>query len=313
MKKIAVFSLVIACLGLLSISALAAKSKQIGVVFSALGNPVFVFMREKMEAKIKELGYEPIILDSREKSEEEFEHVESLIAKGVAGICILPVNDVAVFNAVKMANTAGIPIVGWNRYADPKGKGEFVTQVVTDNRTGAVEAGKYAVALLKEVADPKIVLLRGTAGIDADVDRSEGFKTGIKGTALEKAIVAEERADFERVKGYNVMEKIIQKTPQIDLVYAMNDEMALGAYQALKAVGLTNVKIIGFDGAQGYVQEIVNGNVTATVAQQFALLGTSAVEYAVKAAEGTLGQVDKVIYVGTELITPENAKGYVFK
>ena len=315
MKKFIIGSLVIALVVALSLPVLAADSpkKQVGVVFTSLNNPVFVFMKEKMEAKIKELGYEAVILDSQEKSEEELKNVENLISKKVVAICVLPVNNVAVINAVKKANDAGIPIVGWNRYADLQGKAKFVTQVVTDNKTGAVAAGKYAVELLKDVKDPKVVLLRGLTGIDADVDRSAGFKEGIKGTPLEKAIIAEQAADFERLKGNSVMENIIQAHKKIDLVYAMNDEMALGAYQAIKAANLKNVKIIGYDGAEGYVKEIEKGNVTATVAQKFALLATSAAEYAIKAAEGKLDKVQDVIYIETEMVTPENAKGYVFK
>lgn len=287
--------------------------KQIGVVFTSLNNPVFAFMKEKMEAKIKELGYEPVILDSQEKAEVEMQNVENLISKKVAGICLLAVNSDAALKTIKKANDAGIPIVGWNRFVDTKGQCEYVTQVVTDNVPGAVEAGKLAVKLLKDIAAPKIVMLRGLSGIDADIDRSEGFRQGIKGTPLENAVVAEKAADFERQKGYSVMADILQAQPKIDLVYAMNDEMAIGAYQAIKEAGRTGIKIIGYDGAKGCVEMIKNGEITATVAQKFATLGTSAVDYVVKAAEGKAKGVEKVIYIGTEMVTAENAANYEFK
>lgn len=292
----------------------AGESKgEIGVVFTSLNNPVFAFMKEKMEARIIELGYTPVILDSQENAETELQNVENLISKGVKGICILPVNADAAINSVKKANEAGIPIVGWNRVIDTKGEATFASQVVTDNVPGAVEAGKLAVELLKDVEDPKVVILRGLSGIDADADRSSGFRDGIKGTALENAVVSEKAADFERQKGYTVMADIIQAQPKIDLVYALNDEMAIGAFQALKEAGMTDVKIIGYDGAEGCVEMIAKGEITATVAQQFATLGTKAVESVIAAAEDPNVELEPVVKIGTEMVTIDNAKGYVFK
>lgn len=310
MKRI--IALAIACT-LAPSTGLAQAKKQIGIVFTSLNNPVFAFMKEEMETKARALGYEPIVLDSQERAEVELQNVENLISKKVAAICVLPVNADAAINTVKRANEAKIPIVGWNRVIDTKGQAEFVTQVVTDNVPGAVEAGKLAVKLLAGVKSPKVVLLRGLSGIDADIDRTKGFKEGIKGTPLEKAIVAEKAADFERQKGYSVMSDILQAHPKVDLVYAVNDEMAIGAYQAIKESGQKGVKVIGYDGAKGYVEMIKNGEVTATVAQMFATLGTEAVRHAIEAAEGKGQGVKKVIMVGTEMITPENAASYVFK
>ncbi len=291
----------------------ASGNKQIGIVFTSLNNPVFVLMKEKMTEKALEMGYTPIVLDSQEQSEQELRNVEDLISKNVSAICILPVNNEAVINAIKKCNDANIPVVSWNRFVDDQGKCKFEAQVVTDNVTGAVEAGKYAAKLLEGVTDPKVVILRGLTGIDADLERADGFKEGIKGTALENAIVAEQAADFERQKGNTVMENIIQANPKIDLVYALNDEMALGAMQALKGANLTDVKIIGYDGSEDCVAEIKKGTITATVAQMFGTLGSSAVEYAVNAAEGTGSANGEVIYIGTEMVTPENAQTYEFK
>ncbi|MDR1511026.1 MAG: sugar ABC transporter substrate-binding protein [Synergistaceae bacterium] len=286
---------------------------EIGIVFTSLNNPVFAFMKDKMEAKVKELGYTPVTLDSQEKSDVELQNVQNLVSKKVAAICILPVNADSAINTVKTANDAGIPVVGWNRVIDTKDKCKFVTQVVTDNKTGAIEAGKLAVKLLANTKNPEIAILRGTPGIDADIDRSEGFYEGIKGTPLEKTIVAEQAAEFERQKGFAVTQNILQAHPDVNLIYALNDEMALGALQALQVANKTGVFIIGYDGSEECVAEIANGKVTATVAQQFANLGTSAVEWAVKATEGSAGSVEPVIAIGTEMVTAENAKGYVFK
>ncbi len=315
MKKLSLVFIVVLMAAILfgSVSAANEEPKEIGIVFTSLNNPVFAFMKEKMEEKAIELGYKPIVLDSQESAEVELQNVESLISKNVVGICLLAVNSDAAINSVRAANEAGIPIVGWNRVVDTQGRAEYATQIVTDNVPGAVEAGKLAVELLKDIEEPKIAMLRGLSGIDADLDRSEGFREGIKGTVLENSIVAEKAADFERQKGYTVMANILQAHPDIDLIYALNDEMAIGAYQAVKEAGLTDIKIVGYDGAGGCVDMIKKGQITATVGQMFATLGTEAVASVVKAYEDPDAKLEPVVYIGTELITAENAEGYVFK
>lgn len=171
----------------------------------------------------------------------------------------------------------------------------------------------YAVQLLKDVKNPKIVILRGTSGVDADKQRYDGFIQGIKGTALENAVIAQVNRQFDTQTGFTVMQNVIQAQPKIDLVYAENDTMALGALQALEAANRKDVKIIGYDGSTECVQKIAEGKITATVAQKFKALGTTAVDWAAKAAEGKAGDAPATISIGTELVTSENAKGYVFK
>ena len=291
----------------------ASGSKEIGIVFTDLNNPVFVAMKEAMEAKAKELGYTTTVLNSQDNSDTELQNVQNLVSKKVAAICLLPNDANSAINTVKVANDANIPIVGFNRVIDTKDQCKFVTQDVTDNVTGAVDAGKYAVELLKDVKDPKIVILRGTSGVDADKQRYEGFMQGIKGSPLENAVVAQVNGQFDTQTGFSVMQNVIQAQPKIDLVYAENDTMALGALQALEAANKKDVKIIGYDGSTECVQKIVEGKITATVAQKFKSLGTTAVDWAVKAAEGKANDAPPTISIGTELVTPENAKGYVFQ
>lgn len=296
-----------------SAAASSSASKEIGIVFTDLNNPVFVDMKNAMEEKAKELGYTTTVLNSQDNSDTELQNVQNLVSKKVAAICLLPNDANSAINTVKVANDANIPIVGFNRVIDTKDQCKFVTQDVTDNVSGAVEAGKYAVQLLKDVKDPKIVILRGTSGVDADKQRYDGFVQGIKGTALEGAIIAQVNGQFDTQTGFTVMQNVIQAQPKIDLVYAENDTMALGALQALEAANRKNVKIIGYDGSSECVQKISEGKITATVAQKFKALGTTAVEWAAKAAEGKAADAPATISIDTELVTAENAKGYVFK
>ena len=116
-----------------------------------------------------------------------------------------------------------------------------------------------------------IVELQGIPGASATIDRGSGFHNVVDGKADVK-VVASQAADFDRTKGLNVMENIIQSTPDFDAVFAHNDEMALGAVKALKAVN-KKVIVVGFDGTDDAKTAIDNDEMNATVAQQPSLMG----------------------------------------
>lgn len=289
-------------------------SKEIGVVFPDLNNPVFVVMKNAIEAKAKELGYTATILNSEGSSETELQNVQNLVSKKVAAILMLSNDANTSVNSAKVANKANIPVVAFNRpINNAAGEAKFVTQVITDNVKGGETAGKLAVELLKDVKEPKIAILRGTLGVASDKERYEGFKKAIQGTPLEKAIVAEQSGNYNTQEGFTTMQNILQANPKLDLVYSENDTMAIGAMSALEGAKMTGVKIIGFDGSAECIGYIVEGRITATMAQKFKTMGSTAVEWAVKAIEGKADGAPAIQLIDTELVTSENAKGFVAK
>jgi ribose transport system substrate-binding protein len=144
----------------------------------------------------------------------------------------------------------------------------------------------------------KIVELQGIPGASATRERGEGFHKVVDGKANVK-VIASQAADFDRTKGLTVMENIIQAQPEFDAVFAHNDEMALGAVKALKTAN-KNVIVVGFDGNQDAKDAIQKGDMSATVAQQPGLMGSTSVENAVKVAKGET--IDKTIPVELELV-----------
>lgn len=122
------------------------------------------------------------------------------------------------------------------------------------------------------------------------VDRGEGFNQAIADADVE--IVASQPADFDRSKGLTVMENILQANPEIDAVFAHNDEMALGALQAIEASG-RDIIVVGFDATDDAVKAVEDGLLAATVAQKLVLIGKLAVETAVKQLNGEA--VDEVV------------------
>ena len=269
------------------------EAKKIGLVLSTLNNPFFVSLKEGAEAKAKELGYELVVLDSQDDPAKEMSNVEDLITKNVAVILINPTDSDAVGNAVKAANGKNIPVITLDRGAN---SGDVVAHIASDNVAGGKMAGNYIIEQLG--GKGKVVELEGIAGTSAARDRGQGFNDAIKASSIE--VVAKQTADFDRTKGLSVMENILQAQPEINAVFAHNDEMALGALQAIKASG-RDIKIVGFDATDDAVKAVEAGDLAATVAQQPALIGSLGVENAVKVIKGET--VEKSIPVDLKLVT----------
>ncbi|QCX33194.1 ribose ABC transporter substrate-binding protein RbsB [Caloramator sp. E03] len=268
-------------------------SKKIGMVISTLNNPFFVTMKEGAEKKAKELGYEVIVLDSQNDASKERSNVEDLVQQGIAVLVINPTDSDAVANSISVAKDKNIPVITVDRAANGV---DVACHIASDNVAGGKLAGEFILETLGGKA--KIVELQGIPGASATRDRGKGFHEAVDGKEGVK-VVASQAADFDRQKGLNVMENIIQATPDFDAVFAHNDEMALGAVKALTAANKKAV-VVGFDGTADAVTAVQNGEMAATIAQQPDLMGSYAVENAVKLIKGE--SVEKQIPVALKVI-----------
>ncbi|MBU5486541.1 ribose ABC transporter substrate-binding protein RbsB [Clostridium sp. MSJ-11] len=267
------------------------ESKKIGMVISTLNNPFFVTMKEGAEKKAKELGYELIVLDSRNDGATERSNVEDLIQKGAKVIIVNPTDSDAVGNAIKVANDSKIPVVTVDRNAN---SGEVASHIASDNVAGGKLAAEFIIEKLGEKGN--VVEIQGLPGTSAARDRGKGFHDGLSGKDGVK-VVASQPADFDRQKGLSVMENIIQAHPDFQAVFCHNDEMALGAAKAL--IG-KEVIVVGFDGNDDAVKAVESGEIAATIAQQPDLMGSISIENAVKILKGE--NVEKEIPVELKLI-----------
>lgn len=270
------------------------ETKKIGLVVSTLNNPFFVTLKEGAEKKAKEMGYELIVLDSQNDPSKDISNVEDLITKGVSVILLNPTDSDAVANAVKAANAAKIPVVTLDRAANG---GDVVAHVASDNIAGGKMAADFVIEKLG--AKGSVVELQGIAGTSAARDRGKGFNDQIA-TGKDIKIVASQPADFDRTKGMNVMENILQAQPEINAVFAHNDEMALGAQKAVEA-SKRDIIIVGFDAVDDAVKAVEEGKMAATVAQQPELIGSIGIETADKVIKNE--KVEKSIPVELKLIT----------
>lgn len=273
MKKFLLLILAVICVGL-PVFAGGQKEKDdtvsVGLVLSTLNNPFFVALKDGAESKAQELGFSLVVLDSQNDSAKEIANVEDLIVRGVDAILINPADSDAVGNAIKKANQEDIPVITLDRGAD---SGEVVTHIASDNVAGGVMAGEFILDILN--GSGKVVELEGIPGTSAARDRGKGFNEALKGSDV--TVVARQTADFDRTKGLNVMENILQGQPEIDAVFAHNDEMALGALKAVEGSG-RDILVVGFDATDDAVKSVEAGTMAATVAQQPALIGSLGVE-----------------------------------
>ncbi|MFD0048969.1 ribose ABC transporter substrate-binding protein RbsB [Actinomycetes bacterium NPDC127524] len=268
------------------------KDVKIGLSVSTLNNPFFVDLKNGVIKEAKALGMQVKVVDAQNDSAKQVSDVEDLIQQGSDILLINPTDSAAISAAVQSANNIGIPVITLDRSAD---KGKVKTLVASDNIKGGEMAGKYLVEKLGKNA--KVAELEGVPGASATRERGKGFHN-IADKNLK--VTAKQSADFDRTKGLNVMENLIQAHPDIKAVFAHNDEMALGAIEAINSSG-KNIMVIGFDGNEDALNSIKAGKMEATVAQQPVLIG----QLAVKAGRDVLKgkKVEKMIPAPLKLVT----------
>jgi ribose transport system substrate-binding protein len=265
---------------------------KIGLSVSTLNNPFFVSLRDAIVADAEAKGYEIIVVNAQDDAATEISGIEDLIQQNVDVLLVNPTDSAAVSSAVQSANNAGIPVITIDRSAD---KGEVETLITSDNVAGGEMAADYILENIGE--DAKVAEIEGIAGASATRERGEGFHQ-IADDHLQ--IVASQPADFDRTKGLTVMENTLQGNGDIQAVFAHNDEMALGALEAIKAAG-KDIVVIGFDGVEDAIASVEAGELTATIAQQPDLMGQEAVSAVEKVLDGE--KLEEVIKVPLELKT----------
>jgi len=261
-------------LSLTTVATVGQDKPKIGIFVSTINNPYFVTMAEGAKAAAADFGADITVFDGQNDPAIQTKQVEDAIAKGYDAILLNPTNQDALVPAVKEANEAGIPVFSVDR--DVTG-GKRVCYIGTSNVLAAEEGAVSflgSLALANKGVPWKIVVLEGIPGASAAVERETGFKKVIN--PLVEAgvvkIIADQTAQFDRATGLKVMEDILATTTDIDGIIAANDEMALGALQALKAAGVKvgspdGVIIMGFDAIDDAVTAVKNGEFIGTVAQ----------------------------------------------
>lgn len=271
-------------------------NNSIGLSVSTQNNPFFVTLVEGAEAAAQELGVKLTVVDAGDDVTKQASDIEDLVSKQVGVLIVNPVDSDAVSSAVSSAVSRGVKVISVDRAVNGV---EIDCQIASDNVAGAEMATQYIVDTLGEGI--KVAELQGTVGASAAIDRGQGFHN----VADEKLdVVSSQPANFDRTEGMSVMENMLQSNGDIQAVFAANDEMALGAVEAISGAG-KDIMVVGFDATDDAIEAIKAGRMDATIAQQPDLIGKTAVEQAVKLINGKT--IDKAIPVEVTLITKDNA------
>jgi ABC-type sugar transport system substrate-binding protein len=279
--------------------------RRVAVVVSTLNNPWFVVLAEAAKERAEELGYDAEIFDSENDPAKESAHYDNIVASGYDAILFNPTDADGSIANVRKAAAANIPVFSMDR--EINATDAAVSQIISDNYSGAVAVGRYFVEQVGETG--KYAELLGLVGDNNTWNRSKGFHSVVdRYPGLQ--MVAQQSADFDRAKALEVFESILQANSDIDAVFAGNDAMAMGAYQALVAAGKTDsVKVFGFDGADDVVRLIAEGRIAATAMQFPKVMARTAAESADEYLEGKRDFPQKVP-VPVELVTPDNVESF---
>ncbi len=297
LKKILSLSLVtFLTIGLFTSCSDKTNNKKIGLVLSTLNNPFFVSMKDGAERESKKLGYDLIVLDSQNDPVKERSNIEDLIQLDIVALLINPTDSDAVVKAIEVANQSNIPVITLDRQSNG---GEVTTHIASDNIKGGAMAGEFVLEKFGTTQNVNIVEIQGIQGASATRDRGAGFHSVLDDKS-NVTFISSQAADFDRQKGLSVMENIIQGNKDIQVVFAHNDEMALGAAKAIMANNI-DATVIGFDGGDDALDAIENGEMQATVAQQPDLIGELGVQIAQKIDNNQT--VDKEIAADLKIVS----------
>jgi ABC-type sugar transport system substrate-binding protein len=243
-------------------------SYKVGFAQTESNNPWRIAQTKSMQDEAKKRGWQLVYTDAAGSAAKQVADVNSMIAQGVDAIFLAPREEKPLIPAVMAAKRAGIPVILLDRSVDPslaEAGRDYVTFIGSD----FIEEGRRAGEWLAKTTGgkAKIIELQGTTGSSPANDRAKGFADAIQAHS-EMEVVASQSGDFARDKGRQVAETLLQAHPDATVIYAHNDEMAVGAIAAVEAAGKVpgkDITIVSIDGTRDALQAIIDGKMGATV------------------------------------------------
>ena len=287
----------------MNVGAMAADKVEILTSVPGLTFPFFVHMINAMKAAVEAQGGVPIESDGQVSSPKQTADIEAAIARGVKGIIISPNEVDAMAPAIQQAVEAGIPVVTVDRrVASVEG---ILAHVGADNVKGGEAQGNLIVAKFPKGAT--IINLQGQSGASPAIDRNKGLHNVLDPLGAKYKIVFEQTAGFDRSKGLSVTEAALagMKDPP-NVIVAANDDMALGAMEAVKARGLTGIAIIGFDALPEALAQVRDGGLTATIEQFPGKQSATGVQILMDFIKNGTKPANKLILLTPVAITKDN-------
>ena len=250
----------------------AAAPKKIVLGFSQIGaeSEWRTANTESIKAAAKEAGIELKFSDAQQKEENQLKAIRGFIAQKVDVIAFSPVVESGWETVLKEAKAAKIPVILSDRAVDVKDQSLWVSFMGSDFVEEGRRAGNWLVGDLAKkgmTGDIDIVELQGTVGSAPAIDRKKGFEE-ILAKHPNLKITRSQTGDFTRAKGKEVMEAFLKADKNIQVLFAHNDDMAIGAIQAIEDAGLKpgkDITIVSIDGVKGAFEAMIAGKLNCSV------------------------------------------------
>lgn len=236
------------------------KPKVIGVALASDLNPFYIAMKRGIQERAKELGVDVVFVTANEDVAKQVDGIQDLVARKVDGILASPIDSVAVASAYAAAAKAGIPVISIARHANTPAQSAFVS--MDEPKIGADTANWIA----KRIGGKgKIAMITGPAGAETFRAIAGGFDTALKAYPG-ITVVYRKDAALTREMGLKLAEDALVAHPDLVAIYAANDELALGAAQAVSAAGKKDqVVITGMNGIPPAIKAVQSGSLGMTV------------------------------------------------
>jgi ABC-type sugar transport system substrate-binding protein len=288
--------------------AASAARPRVGVSYQALRFPFVAALQRAAQARAAQLGVELVEADAGNDVATELANVESLLRQDIDCLAFEATSLDASSASIEAANRAGVPVVQFNGKANG---GSSVTFVGSEQSESGDLLGQWLAARLRSSGKERLsgLYLRGLAGQVTDTARSEALRERLaRESASERIELIEQFADYDRAKGQAVTESLLAAHPGADFIVANNDDMILGALEAVEARGPgARIALAGVDGLPETLARIAEGRIAATVFQDPEAQGAGAVQ---ACADHLAGEpLPAQILIPFELVDATNVAG----
>ncbi len=281
------------------------KKLEICVVHNNADHPSITAIVQGMDDEAKIYNANVTYFDPAFDPQKQAAMIEDCIARQSDVIVVNAVDPTAVIAPIQKANEAGIPVITQNADVAPEGKQYTATFVGSQSYDQGLAVGKMMAAKLGD-KPANVIFLGGKPGQTDYVNRVQGAKDAWAAAGVSYTILADQPAEWSKDKALSVMQDLLTRNPTgIDAVYAVDDPMAMGALEAIKAAGREKeIAVYGTNGNTDACQAIKNGDMAGTALQMSYLVGVYTVRAAYDVHQGRL--VPESILAPTAPVTPEN-------
>jgi inositol transport system substrate-binding protein len=306
MKKITLMFVALSCIT----TSVMAKDLRIGVAMATYDDNFLTLLRTAIERRGGELGVDLQVEDGKNEVGVQFNQIQNFVASGVDGIVVSPVDTDATLSISDAAEEAGIPLVYVNRQP-------INLDMLPDNQafiaSNEVDSGTLQTKEVCRLLGGKgnVLILQGSLTDQTGIQRTQDIHDVIATPECSGLKVVDQQVgNWQRIQGNDIMTNWLSAGLKFDAVIANNDEMAIGAIQAMRSAGIDmkDVVVAGVDATADALAAMKAGELDVTVFQDAAGQGAGSVEAVVKLARGE--DVDQKIWVPFELVTPENYESY---